>query len=118
MNPPKSEFLVFKENPQKKFFLLFRLSFRFINTRRTNVLLVGIFENVQQKLLTIKTAIFGHFWRLKTIFVRFQNTDQNNMCVSIVFKAKTKEKYEEIFFLQFLFQNSKMPFLGVNHLFS
>ena len=30
----------------------------------------------------------------------------------MVFKAKTKEKYEENFVLRFLFQNSKMPFFG------
>ena len=29
-----------------------------------------------------------------------------------VFKAKTKEEYEEKLFLRFLFHNLKMPFLG------
>ena len=42
----------------------------------------------------------------------FKNTDKNNICVSIVFKAKTKEKYEENVFLRLLFQNSKMRFFG------
>ena len=31
-----------------------------------------------------------------------KNIDQNNMCASSVFKAKTKEKYEEIFFKVFV----------------
>ena len=47
----------------------------------------------------------------------FKNTDQNNICASIIFKAKTKVKYEETFFLQFLFQSSKMPFFGVKQFF-
>ena len=42
----------------------------------------------------------------------FKNTDQNNICKSIVFKAKTKEKYQYKICLQFLFQNSKMSFFG------
>ena len=39
-------------------------------------------------------------WLLKsTIFLCiFKNTGQNNICVPIVFKAKTKQKYEEQFF--------------------
>ena len=44
----------------------------------------------------------------------FKNTDQNNICVSIVFKAKTKEKYEEIFFYGFYFKTQKYSFLWVN----
>ena len=36
------------------------------------------------------------------------------MYASNVFKAKTKVKYEENFFLQFLFENSKLRFLAVN----
>ena len=47
---------------------------------------------------------------VNNVFLYFQNTDQNNICVSIAFKAKTKEKYEENFVLWFLFPNSKMPF--------
>ena len=41
--------------------------------------------------MTVKNAILA-------VFGSFKNTDQNNICASIVFKAKTKEKYEDIFF--------------------
>ena len=34
------------------------------------------------------------------------------MCVSTVFKAKTKEKYEEIFCFRFWFQTHKLAFWG------
>ena len=37
-------------------------------------------------------AVINFFLYIET------NIDQNNMCASSVFKAKTKEKYEEIFF--------------------
>ena len=39
------------------------------------------------------------------------------MCASIVFKAKTKEKYEENFVYGFYFKTQKCPFWGVNQFF-
>ena len=61
---------------------------------------------------------FGWFWWLITFFLCvIKNTDQNKFCVSIIFKDKTKEKYKEKFCLQFLLQNSKMPFFGVQPIF-
>ena len=44
-------------------------------------------------------------------------TSSFHICASIVFKAKTKEKYEEIFFYGFYFKTQKCFFLGVNHFF-
>ena len=38
------------------------------------------------------------------------------MCVSTVFKAKTKEKYEEIFCFRFWFQTHKLAFWGSTNL--
>ena len=56
----------------------------------------NIFENAQTKVIDSLKRHFGHFWRLITFFVCFfKITDLNNMCAFIVFKAKTKEKYEE-----------------------
>ena len=81
----KSAFLVLVENPTKNFFsLCFGLASALKKNRRTNVLLVGIFENAQKKVID---------------------------------RAKTKEKYEEIF-LKFLFQNSKMLFFGGQPIFT
>ena len=55
---------------------------------------------------------FWLFLAVINLFQRiFKNIDQNNICASIVFKAKTKDKYEETFFKGFLF-HSKMHFLG------
>ena len=46
---------------------------------------------------------FWPFLAVNNIFcVRFKNTDQNNICGFIVFKAKTKEKYENNFFSVFI----------------
>ena len=45
-----------------------------------------------------------------------KNIDQNNICASIVFKAKTK-KIWNFFFYSFYFKTQKSPFLGVNHFF-
>ena len=41
-----------------------------------------------------------------------KNTDQNNICASIVLKTITTKKYEEHFFSSFLFKNSKMRIFG------
>ena len=70
--------------------MFFGLRFSFKNNKHTNVILLRIFENSLIK-----------------------NTDQNNICASFVFKAKTKEKYKE----SFLFQNSKMHIFGGHPIF-
>ena len=46
----------------------------------------------------------------------FKNSDQNNICASIVFKAKTKENLKDFFF-RFYFKTQMWPFLGVNQFF-
>ena len=108
LDPRKSEFLVYEENPQTNFFCMFRLWFSFKNSRHINVLLVCIFANAQKKLLMSKTQ-FWPFLAVNSGFLCvFKNTDQSNISASIVFKAKTKENI----CLRFLLQNSKMPFLG------
>ena len=61
LDPQKSAYLVFEENPPNKILFVFRLWFSFKNNRRTNVIMVGIFENAQQKLLTVKNAILTIF---------------------------------------------------------
>ena len=46
----------------------------------------------------------------------FKITDQNSICVSIVFKAETKEKYEENIFLKvFVLKLKNMLFWGSNN---
>ena len=48
----------------------------------------------------------------------FKNTDQNNICVSIVFKAKTKEKYEYNFcFMVFISKLKNALFWGSTNFF-
>ena len=69
--PEKARFLFLKKKNPKKSFIVFRLWFSFKNNWRTNVLLVGIFE---KKLLAVK----------------------NNICASIVFKAKTEKKFTKL----------------------
>ena len=81
--------------------------------------MLGIFENAHKKVVDRQKHHFGRFWRLITVFLCiFRNTDKNNICGSIVFKAKIKEKYEEIFFLKgFCFKTYKSAFLGVKFFF-
>ena len=105
LDPQKSAVWVFEENPQKNVFFVFRLWFSFKNNRCTNVFLASIFENAQKKVMDHQKRHFGCFWQLITVFwCVLKNTDQNNICVSIVFKAETKKIWRH--FLHFLFQNS------------
>ena len=42
----------------------------------------------------------------------FKNTDQKDICASIVFKAESKAKHEETFFGGVFHQKPKMRFFG------
>ena len=113
-DPQKRLFLVFEVKPHKQFV---SSCFGFdsalnLNNGRTNVLLISIFENAPKKTNEPSKMPFWLFLAVINLFQRiFKNIDQNNICASIVFKAKTKDKYEETFFKGFLF-HSKMHFLG------
>ena len=53
------------------------------------------------------------FWRLITFFwCVFKNTEQNNNCVFIVFKAESEPKPEEKFFFGCFLQKPKTRFFG------
>ena len=90
---------------------MFSLSFGFDSALKTidaQIFFWSVFlKTHKKKILTVKNAISAVNNGFLCVF---KNTDQNNICASIVFKAKTKEKYEEIFFLRFLFKNSKILF--------
>ena len=48
---------------------------------------------MQKKVIAHQKRYFDRIWRLIKFFVCvFKNTDQNNVCVSIVLKAKTEKK--------------------------
>ena len=63
--------------------------------------MVGIFENTQQNSWPSKTPYWDFLAVNKGFLCVFKNTDQNNIYASIIFKAKTKQKYEENFFKGF-----------------
>ena len=46
-----------------------------------------------KNLLTVKNAILAVFGVNNVFLCIFKNTDQNNICVSIVLKAKAKKKF-------------------------
>ena len=49
-------------------------------------------------------------------FGRLKNTNQKNICASIVFKAESKPKHEEKFFWGgVFFKNQKCTFLGAQN---
>ena len=54
----------------------------------------------EKKVINFQKWPKWHFWRLIIFFwCVFKNTEQNNNCVFIVFKAESEPKHEEKFFL-------------------
>ena len=114
LDPRKSAFLVFEENPQQNLFFVFWLLFSFKNNRRTNVLLGGIFENAQKKLLTIKNT----FLAVKNFFCAFSKILIKITFVCLLFfNLKQKKNMKKNLFYGFFFKTQKCPFLGVNQFF-
>ena len=64
-----------------------------------------------------KTAKMAFLFDSQELFLCvFKNTDQKNICASIVFKDESKPKREEIkFFLGLFFKNQKRTFSGVQN---
>ena len=90
--PPKKCVFVFWRKPPNNFFLVFWLSFSFKNNRRTYVLLVIFFKRTKKSYWPSKTP-FWPFLAVNNGFLWvFKNIDQNNICLSIVLKAKTGKK--------------------------
>ena len=83
---------------QPIFFLLIFFSFSFKNNRHKKVIWVstvpGNFENAQKSYYTQKTA----FLTVKNFFFVFKNTDQKNICASIVLKLNQSRNTKKIFF--------------------
>ena len=69
LDPQKSAFFVFDEIPPNNIFCrVSRPWFSFKNNRRTNVLLVSIFENALKKAISRQIRHFDRFWQLLTFF--------------------------------------------------
>ena len=112
--PKKCIFGCWRNSPDTFCFFLFQLWFSFKNNN-----LLSVFLKTHKKSYWLSKTPFWPFLAVNNVFLCiFKNTDQNNICVSIVFKAKTKEKYEEIFFYGFYFKTQKCSFLGVNQFLS
>ena len=62
------------------------------------------FWKCTKKAISCQKHHFGCVLWLLTLFVHFQNIDQNNMCGSVVFKAKA-----DIFFSQKYYLTAKKP---------
>ena len=114
--PPKRCVYSFWRKTQKS---LFSSSFGFDSALKTidaQMFFWSVFfENTQKSYWPSKTP-FWPFWQLIMVFLWvFKNTDLNNICASIVFTVKLKQKKNmKKHFLWFLFQNSKLLLLGVN----
>ena len=106
-----------KKTPQTKFYSSFGFDSA-LKTIDAQMFLWSVFLKMHNKSYWLSKTPFWPFLAVNNVFLCvFINTDQNNICASIVFKAKTKEKYEEIFFYSFYFKTQKCPFWGSTNFF-
>ena len=84
----------------------FFFCFSFKNSRHTNVDLVKIFFNALKKVTNCQKQLQWRFWRP----IVFKNTDQKDICASFVFKAESKPKHEETFFVWVFLKKPKTRF--------
>ena len=103
-------FLVFEENPPIHFFFVFRLWFSFKNNIRTNVFFGRYFWKRKKNYSPSKTPFLLFFWLIKVCKSVFKNTDQSDICVSIVLKAKTEKNEEKRAFFSFEIKTIKTCF--------
>ena len=88
-----------KEKPQQ---FVFSSCFGFDSALKTidiQMFFWSVFLKMHKKGIDRQKRLFsdfGCFWRLIMVFLCvFTNTDQNNICVSIVLKAKTEKKIKK-----------------------
>ena len=97
---------------QPIFFLLIFFCFSFKNNRHKKVIWVstvpGNFENAQKSYYTQKTA----FLTVKNFFFVFKNTDQKNICASIVLKLNQSRNTKKIFLGGFSSKTQNTLFRG------
>ena len=108
----KSAFLVFEENSRKIFFFVFLLWFSFKNNRRTNVLLVAIFENAKKSYWPSKTP-FWLFLGVNNGFCEFSKILIKITVLCLLFLKLKQKKIMKHSFTVFLFKNSKMTFFNL-----
>ena len=99
--------------PNPAFWTPEKVCFWFLKKIPPNFFWGSIFEYTPKQVIDRQKRHFCRFWQLITVFVCvFKNTDENNICGSIVFKAKIKEKQRNFFCYGFYFKTQKCPFFG------
>ena len=92
LDPQKSAFLVFEENPQKKFSSCFSFDSA-LKTIDAQMFFWSVFLKTHKKSYWPSKTPFWPFLALNNGFLCiFKYTDQNNIFVSIVLKAETEKK--------------------------
>ena len=87
-----------------------------LKSKDTQVLFWSLFLKMQQKkLITAKTTKKGILIANSFFKCVLKNTDQKDICASIVFKDESKLKTRRNFFFVFLFKNQKHAFPGIQN---
>ena len=108
VDPQKRAFLSFEIKTQKKFSSYF--SFVLANNRRTNVILIGIFENAQKK--TLLTAKLG-FLTVNNFFCAFLKILTKRTFVPLLFlKLNQSQNTKKTYCWGVSFKNQKHTFSG------
>ena len=87
--------------------------FSFKIKRHTSVVLVIIFENATKKVNNCQNDKKGILIANSIFKCVLKNTDQKDICASIVFKSESKPKHEEEKIWGVFLQKPKTQFFGV-----
>ena len=113
INPQKKAFLSFEKKTVKKCFFIFFFCFSFLiwfvlalKTIDAQMLFWSVFLKTHKKtVINRQKRPKWRFWQSITFLCVFKNTDQKNICASIVFKAESKPKHKEKFLWGVFFKN-------------
>ena len=95
-DPQKRMFLSFKTKTFRKKFSSYFSFVSALKTIDTHMLFWSVFLKMHfKKVINHQKQSKLRFCQLTTFFVRFQNTAQKNICLSMVFKAKSEPKHKE-----------------------
>ena len=92
-----------RKTPQQFFFFVFQSWFSFKNNRRTNVLLVSIFENALKKATSRQKCHFDRFWQLLPFLSALKKILTKTTFVRLSFLKLKQKKNMKIFLFKVFF---------------
>ena len=118
VDPQKGHFWVLKWKLKKKYSSYFSFVLALITIhRRTNVILISIFENAQKNIITCRKWPKRHFWHSITFFCPFSKIPTKRTPVRLLFLKlnQSRNTIENVWGGEFSSKTKKGTFWGVQN---